>query len=600
MGIDKRGFEIGVEQKVAKTYIIINILRSLYKSIFPMIILLVTIVSSVTSMIFDAELDATIEPNENVITALASVSGSMLKLAIVLGIVSIYIIILVVYSLKSYQKMSYIMYDTQIVFKKGIVIKNEKRVPYNKINSVNLSAKLTDRIFSLMEVSINTAGGSSGSDVVIPGLNQQVAEAMKNDLMRRKAGVDDSSTSENISDVHSNAYSDVHADLPFQAGITPISTATSDVAHETMYGTSYGAAQGSAPQNPTYDMSFADVAFAGMFNGRFFLVIGIALGFCFQFFDDFGVYEFIGSHSDVITDNVAKFGTVVLVIGTIVVLLLIWIASIAHYILMYYGFKVTKQEDIIEVDRGLLSRKVESTAIDRIQSVVITQGPIRKLLKRVGVSVQISGSMDSSADNSSSSGAKDYSGIGDTTIHPFLKKSDVSKFLEDMIPDYSAYADEQRLKPLPKISKMRSIRRHVLFTAVPIAIILQVIAFLSTSVWHWGWPISSTTVHVIALVINIVWIAYMWFIGSLAYKGRLWAIDRATIVARKGAVVRKLIICKKNKIQHADLKQNIFQKKKNLSTILVKTASISQDRLDVYDLSYEDGLAYLEWVRPKS
>jgi membrane protein YdbS with pleckstrin-like domain len=95
----------------------------------------------------------------------------------------------VILAIKSYEYEGYAIRDKDIIYKSGIFFRQTLILPFNRVQHCEIEHGPIDRIFGLAQLSLFTAGGS-GSDMTIPGLNQEVATKLKNFITNRVA-VDD-------------------------------------------------------------------------------------------------------------------------------------------------------------------------------------------------------------------------------------------------------------------------------------------------------------------------------------------------------------------------------------------------------------------------
>lgn len=83
-----------------------------------------------------------------------------------------------------YGKKGYVLRQHDILYKSGIWWKRHVFVPKNRIQHVEIKKTPLEDVFNLSRLLLFTAGGS-GSDLTIPGLKPEVAERLKENLMKR-------------------------------------------------------------------------------------------------------------------------------------------------------------------------------------------------------------------------------------------------------------------------------------------------------------------------------------------------------------------------------------------------------------------------------
>lgn len=122
--------------------------------------------------------------------------GSFLDMGISMGADAL-IVLFLLYgcAIMSYSRYGYELTDVAIIVAHGVMIKTSVTVPYNRIQDIIVSRGLADRLLGLADMHIRTAGTSISrveeletiADARLPGLTQQDAEELRNDLLSRGA-----------------------------------------------------------------------------------------------------------------------------------------------------------------------------------------------------------------------------------------------------------------------------------------------------------------------------------------------------------------------------------------------------------------------------
>ena len=118
------------------------------------------------------------------------VNGGLAAIIIVLlflGTVIVSLAASLIYRLVSYKHIWYEFGDEEFSFYSGIFNKKRVHVPYRRIQSVDQTASLLQRVFGVCTVQIDTAGGASNKAVSVPFLRKADAEALRVDLFARKS-----------------------------------------------------------------------------------------------------------------------------------------------------------------------------------------------------------------------------------------------------------------------------------------------------------------------------------------------------------------------------------------------------------------------------
>uniref|UniRef100_UPI004047A281 PH domain-containing protein n=1 Tax=Roseivirga sp. TaxID=1964215 RepID=UPI004047A281 len=85
-----------------------------------------------------------------------------------------------------FKKKRYVLRQRDIIYTKGLIWSVRTTVPFNRIQHAELKQGPIERIFKLNSLKIYTAGGQS-SDLVIPGLPEEVALNIKDFVLKKTA-----------------------------------------------------------------------------------------------------------------------------------------------------------------------------------------------------------------------------------------------------------------------------------------------------------------------------------------------------------------------------------------------------------------------------
>ncbi|MDO8952111.1 MAG: PH domain-containing protein [Draconibacterium sp.] len=92
------------------------------------------------------------------------------------------IVVLIAYSITisilGFPKKGYLLREKDVSYKSGLITYKQISVPFNRVQHVEVSQGVLDKIFDLSSVKIYTAGGSA-SDLSIPGLTFTDAQKLK-------------------------------------------------------------------------------------------------------------------------------------------------------------------------------------------------------------------------------------------------------------------------------------------------------------------------------------------------------------------------------------------------------------------------------------
>ncbi|WJY27169.1 MULTISPECIES: PH domain-containing protein [Sporosarcina] len=289
--------------------------------------------------------------------------------------------------------------------------------------------------------------------------------------------------------------------------------------------------------------------------------IGVIFSGAALFLSQFGEFLPIDKVSAELA-GLLKFG--VLLIGLLVLAALLgaWVLSIAMTFFSYYGFKARVVEDELIITRGLIEKKRTTIPLSRIQSVSLQENPLRQLFGYARVVVHSAGA------------AGDGSRI---QLFPLVKKKEVYGPLQEIFPELDLRDPVQKL---PKRGR-KFYYRIDFFWMVPIA------ALISWFFYPYGlWSL---------LIFPIVMAFGLW-----QHRSAAWRItgNQATIRSRSFGLDTSYTM--RRRIQSAEVRQTIFQKRKDVATIHLNVKSgMGVHRVGIRQMEHIEAERMLEWYDPE-
>ena len=237
------------------------------------------------------------------------------------------IVALLVWGVVSWLRFSYQVEEGELRIEQGVLVRKKLYLTSDRIQVIDISAGIVQRLFGLVAVEVKTAGSSS-KQAKISALSREKAEELK---YRLRKNIDEEAASE--------------------------ANGNKELVHR------------------KYTLDSRDLLIAATTSGR----MGVALslvGAAFSQFDqlisDEQVYHFIETH-------IPRSTSVTLVIMSIVAVLAIsWLLSFVTTIIAYYDFNVAVKEDELLISRGLFERTQLTIPFNRIQAVQVKEELMRQ------------------------------------------------------------------------------------------------------------------------------------------------------------------------------------------------------------------------------
>ena len=284
--------------------------------------------------------------------------------------------------------------DNELRVKYGLFVKKKRYIPFDRIQSFNYKEGIFHRIFGLVQVMVETAGGSNGeAEVVLTAVTRNAANEIE--LVTRKE-------KETCSQLKDGQNEEVETVLQ-KEGPTII-----------------------------YKMKTKDLVVLATTSNS----IGVVLTGVLAAFSQFSQYIPYDKVFEELSTFI-RFGVVTVIVGVFVAFLLAWIISVCITFINYYDFTVMEEEQRITVTRGLLEKKRVTIPINRIQAIKIVENPFRQLFHLVQVTVE-------SASGGFSGKEKKI------TIFPLISKSKLYEPLEELFPELEWNVS---LTKAPKVAK---------------------------------------------------------------------------------------------------------------------------------------------------
>lgn len=500
------------------------------------------------------------------------------------GVIAIAIAIValsVVSSVITWRTRTWELTDAGIMLRSGLVTSRQLQVPYEHIHTVNMSSNLVERVLGLMTLDLDTGAASSeGEATRIRGLQAGIAEALREELFRRKAAVlADQGLDARTADADASAEADDEA--------SPTAPAPSPDA--------------------CYTLTTAQLVFAALTEAR---VVAQAVAFLILIVQGINLLQEseLVNLSDVAGDIAVL--PVALLIGVAALLLALalivgFAISFAMSLIGYAGYRAERAAGRISVERGLLSRTSHTVALERIQSINIRQGLIRQLIGYAEVRASVVGAIGSSDETSTADGV---------VLHPFIRVTEVEAFLASIAPDFSAVetvetgrvcfdSSSEELEEIGLVRLPRAAARRLAFRtamkSLALAVALAGAGVFLARVLLAGesWSMVRLAIGALLVVMGVAVVARMILSAVLRYRDSRIGHDRTRLVMVLGGVKRRTEVVLRARLQHATASASPFQRRVQVATFMTRTAATGD--LALRDVSAADADALLAWIRPR-
>lgn len=515
----------------------------------------------------------------SLVAIVRTVGGNVAKdLPGVIAIASAIVALSVVSSVITWRTRTWELTDAGIMLRSGLVTSKQLQVPYEHIHTVNMSSNLVERVLGLMTLDLDTGAASSeGEATRIRGLQAGMAEALREELFRRRAAM--------------------LADQGLDARV-----AAADASAE--------ADDGASPTAPVpspdacYTLTTAQLVFAALTEAR---VVAQAAAFLILIVQGINLLQesALVNLSDVAGDIAVL--PVALLVGAVALLLALalvvgFAVSFVMSLIGFAGYRAERAGGRISVERGLLSRTSHTVALERIQSISIRQGIIRQLIGYAEVRASVVGAIGSSDETSTADGV---------VLHPFIRLTEVDAFLASIAPDFSVVktgrvcfdSSSEELEEISLVRLPRAAARRLAFrTAMKSLALAVALAGAGVFLAHVllageSWSMVRLTIGALLVVMGVAVVARMILSAVLRYRDSRIGHDRARLVMVVGGVKRRTEVVLRARLQHATASASPFQRRVQVATFMTRTAATGD--LVLRDVSAADADALLAWIRPR-
>lgn len=241
----------------------------------------------------------------------------------ILGLIAI----LLVWGVISWYRFSFQVSDGELRIEQGVLVRKKLYLTSDRIQVIDISAGVVQRLFGLVAVEIKTAGSTS-KEAKISALTREKAEALKAQL-RRVMDEEEVEEPDNKEEEFRKIYM----------------------------------------------LDPRDLLIAATTSGRMGValsLVGAGFSQIDQFVSDERMYRFI-------ENNIPQSTSASLIVLSIIAILVIsWIFSFLSALIAYYDFKVEVRENELVISRGLFERTQLTVPFNRIQAVQIKEELMRQ------------------------------------------------------------------------------------------------------------------------------------------------------------------------------------------------------------------------------
>jgi len=428
----------------------------------------------------------------------------------------------------SFRFFKYWILPEELVVKSGVIFRQERHIPYERIQNINQTEGILHRLFKVCKVQLESASGGR-PEATFNVISLSAVKQLQHAVTQR--GQINTHINENV--VNESRGTDSK----------PLLKLSGDelVKHGVITN------QGIIP----IAMFFAYLSQQEQFLSNLFLpwfdkvVPGL---------NDISAEQLLASPGLLIAGLFGLF---------LFCLVFFWVLSIGVSIFRFHGYQLTKNDDKLQAKMGLLTRNSANASLKRMQKITWRETPLHRLFKRVSITCKTAGN---AGDNGN--GYKSF-----RYLAPLIPTNAAQTFLTSIDEQQNWSLLDQNhsdWQAIPFRAWSRMVKSNLFF----ILLVLLIAYFF----------IEWRAFFLLLLVPLAVYDARR----SARAAGFICNDD--FIAYRSGWLFRNISIVRLHKAQAVSMRQNLFDRRRAMASLAVDTAgfSFTDHRIDMSYLEYAD------------
>lgn len=414
----------------------------------------------------------------------------------------------------------------EIVIRSGFIFRNERHIPYARIQNIDAMQNPLHRVLGVADVRVETGGGQK-PEATLSVLPLDAFEEMRRRVFEEKRRA-------------------ASASLPGPAGASaePLGPSPADAVTPPPAPESRGLLQ----------LPVRELLLWGVIQNRGMVVVGAAFGLAWElgladrlwgrFFGDLGTGRgfFRNLAGSLLGLGTLSAGKLALTVGAFAALLVVLrLVSMALAFVRLHGFVLARTGEDLRSVYGLLTRYSATVPVRRIQTLTILEGPLHRLFARASVRVDTAGG----------SGVAEEGGAQREWLVPIIRREALPSLLREILPELDpASVAWQPAHPRAFGRKLKS----SLLAALAVSL-----GFVAMLKW---WDIAL-------LALLVVW-AFVHARLHVAHLGH--ALTGGAVLFRSGWLWRNTTIARFAKLQAVAIHESPFDRRAGMAGVRVDTA----------------------------
>ncbi len=274
--------------------------------------------------------------------------------------------------------------DTQVQYRTGLLNRQVKTAPLDRIRSVDLEAQLLHRLLGIRKVSVGT--GVDDDRIELDGVLLVRAEELRSTLLAGRRGV--VSPVPEGSAPEGSAPEASTATAPLAAMTTAPPPTTHPPATDPV---EPGSPQLESPERVLAEFSWTWLRFAP-FDLTRLAVVAAALGVISQAVGDDLIPQSFWEGFDDQAAGLLKVGLTLFIIGAVLACVIAWVlVAMIGFVVQWWGLRLTSRDDTLNLTHGLLDTRSISVEEKRVRGVEVSEPLLLRPVKGAELSTLATG-----------------------------------------------------------------------------------------------------------------------------------------------------------------------------------------------------------------
>lgn len=418
---------------------------------------------------------------------------------------------------------------TELVIRSGIIFRNERHVPYARIQNLDAVRSVAHRLLGVAEVRVETGGGQA-PEATISVLHETVFEEMRRRIFEGRARA-----------------TQADPERPDTADAPPPAVESRTLLH----------------------LPLRELLLNGVLDNRGMILVAAAYGLLWEtglFRSLWGRLASGAYGPGVVRDTVRALAAgdvpslgriAVLLAGIVGLLVLVRLLSMAWSGVRLHEFRLSRVGEDLRTQYGLLTRVTTTIPLRRVQTLTIRETPLQRLVKRMSVRVETAGGH---------AGPQNGPKQPREWLAPIIRRAAVPALVHEVLPGLEL--DALEWQPLHPRAFRRALKPAALIAVATTAPLVGLFGVRG----------------MLVLPFTLAWL------GVVTWKQvqhTQWAATDDSVAFRSGWLWRHVTVAPVVKIQTVTCVESPFDRRAAMATLRVDTAGGGAHRIAIPYLAQE-------------